>query len=105
MFRGYFTDIDTPEEVAAQQADCEAAAKVNPVIVMNVCGAEGRARADAVTARLDHERRSQPTVVLVQAPRCDGLCGLRRYQAARALDRHYNTNAGTVGWFGLPSTW
>jgi hypothetical protein len=33
-------------------------------------------------------------------PSCTGICGFRRYQAARALDRAFNTNAGQLGWFG-----
>ena len=53
---------------------------------------------DSNVGRFRPYRYSGATRYVVARSSCQGLCRIQRYKAARALDRHFNTNAGVVGW-------
>ena len=70
---------------APNDIDCRARRAVEPQDRQNPTWSSSRSAPAPTTNRIDP---------------CSGLCAIQRLQAAKALDRRYNVNAGVQGWFG-----
>ena len=104
IYKSLTQDTYTKEQVAEIIADCAELAEARKPDLSGLCAGyrPPSAIAGGSTSSGYHGDPSYApdTPSRPAGGSCTGLCSIQRFQAAKALDRKFNVNAGVQGWFG-----